>query len=211
MQASDALRRIAYLLERDGAETYKVRAFRRAAAAVDRVDEEELGRLASSGGLKRLEGVGDTTARVIAEAVAGKVPSYLEELEASAPAALSPQALAIRTTLKGDCHSHSDWSDGGSPILEMAETAVEIGHEYLALTDHSPRLTVARGLAPNGSETSWGWSRRSTSNWHRSAFSPASRSTSWRTGHLIKTTSSSPSSTSSSPASTPSSRWRRPR
>jgi putative hydrolase len=84
---------------------------------------------------------------VIAEAVAGKVPSYLAELEASEPVALSPQALTIRASLKGDCHSHSDWSDGGSPILEMAETAVAIGHDYLALTDHSPRLTVARGLS----------------------------------------------------------------
>jgi putative hydrolase len=147
VQAADALRRIAFLLERDGAETYKVRAFRRAAAAVDQLDAAELEQLASSGGLKRLEGVGDTTGRVIAEAVAGKVPSYLAELEASEPVALSPQALTIRASLKGDCHSHSDWSDGGSPILEMAETAVAIGHDYLALTDHSPRLTVARGLS----------------------------------------------------------------
>ena len=48
--------------------------------------------------------------------------------------------------LRGDLHSHSDWSDGGSPIEEMAITAVELGHQYLALTDHSPRLTVANGL-----------------------------------------------------------------
>src|SRR5690606_39843970 len=38
-------------------------------------------------------------------------------------------------------------SDGGSPIREMAEVAIAAGHEYLALTDHSPRLTVARGLS----------------------------------------------------------------
>ena len=49
--------------------------------------------------------------------------------------------------LRGDLHSHSDWSDGGSPIEEMAFTAIELGHDYLVLTDHSPRLTVANGLS----------------------------------------------------------------
>jgi putative hydrolase len=83
---------------------------------------------------------------VIAEAVAGKVPAYLEELEATDTVSLSGEAQALRQRLKGDCHSHSDWSDGGSPILEMAETAAGLGHDYLVLTDHSPRLTVARGL-----------------------------------------------------------------
>ena len=53
----------------------------------------------------------------------------------------------LRAALRGDLHSHSDWSDGGSPIEEMAFTAIELGHEYLVLTDHSPRLTVANGLS----------------------------------------------------------------
>src|SRR5260221_14467069 len=38
-------------------------------------------------------------------------------------------------------------SDGGSPPREMAETARDLGHEWIALTDHSPRLTVASGLS----------------------------------------------------------------
>ncbi|MGH8861469.1 MAG: PHP domain-containing protein, partial [Jatrophihabitantaceae bacterium] len=42
---------------------------------------------------------------------------------------------------------HSDWSDGGSPIREMAVAARDLGHEYLVLTDHSPRLKVANGLS----------------------------------------------------------------
>src|SRR5205807_3692037 len=55
---------------------------------------------------------------------------------------------AIRSALKGDCHTHSEWSDGGSPIEVMAEAARELGHDYMVLTDHSPRLTVAKGLSP---------------------------------------------------------------
>jgi putative hydrolase len=54
----------------------------------------------------------------------------------------------VRGWLRGDLHSHSDWSDGGSPIEEMARAAIDVGHSYLALTDHSPRLTVANGLSP---------------------------------------------------------------
>jgi putative hydrolase len=53
----------------------------------------------------------------------------------------------LRSALRGDCHTHSDWSDGGSPIREMAVTARDLGHDYLVLTDHSPRLKVANGLS----------------------------------------------------------------
>ncbi len=143
-----ALKRIAYLLETDRAESYKVRAFRRAAATVDEIDPEVLARRAASGRLTDLPGVGDTTARVIAEAVAGGTPEYLVHLEEQARPTVTGRPAELRGLLRGDCHSHSDWSDGGSPIAEMAEAAAALGHEYLALTDHSPRLTVAHGLDP---------------------------------------------------------------
>jgi putative hydrolase len=141
-----ALRQIAYLLERDGADTYKVRAFRNAAATVAEVDPSRLAQLAASRRLKDIPGVGDSTGKAVTEALEGKVPSYLAELDAAERASLSPAAVALRAQLLGDCHSHSDWSDGGSPIREMAEAARALGHRYLALTDHSPRLTVAHGL-----------------------------------------------------------------
>jgi len=148
LQPAEALRRVAYLLEREQADTYKVRAFRRAAAAVDLIPLEELEELALARRLTDLEGVGETTARVITEALAGEIPPYLSELESSSTwlPPLEGDTARIRSMLKGDCHAHSDWSDGGSTIEEMAVAARGLGHDYMALTDHSPRLTVARGL-----------------------------------------------------------------
>jgi putative hydrolase len=143
--SSRALRQIAFLLERTGAPTYRVRAFRRAAAVVDGLSAAELDRRIAAGTLQALPGIGESTAKVIAEAAAGQEPGYLARLLGEQPPAAPADGL--RAALRGDCHTHSDWSDGGSPPLEMAEAARDLGHEWIALTDHSPRLTVANGLS----------------------------------------------------------------
>lgn len=144
----DALEQVATLLERELAPTYKVQAFRKAADAIRDVPAERLTELHVAGRLRDLPGVGSSTGRVIGQALDGEVPEYLARLEAEA----APDAGAgapIRAALKGDLHLHSDWSDGGSPIEAMARRARDLGHEYMALTDHSPSLTIAHGLDPD--------------------------------------------------------------
>jgi putative hydrolase len=147
LEPVEALERIAYLLERAREPTYRVQAFRKAAGAIRALSRQELEERAASGRLRALPGVGEKTERVIREALRGEPPAYLVRLEGELPATDSGPVAALRARLRGDCHTHSDWSDGGSGIVEMAEAARALGHEYIALTDHSGGLKVANGLS----------------------------------------------------------------
>jgi len=147
MQPAEALHRIAFNLERDLAPSYRVKAFRNAATVVAGLSDEQLQSLHQRHALRTLAGVGEATEKVIAEALDGQVPEYLAKLEAEVKP--KPETgKALRQALRGDCHTHSLWSDGGSPIIDMARAARQLGHQYMVLTDHSPRLTVANGLSP---------------------------------------------------------------
>jgi putative hydrolase len=141
------LRHIAFLLERNLESTYRVRAYRGAANALEELGTDEIARRVADGTLTKIKGVGDKTAQAVTESLHGDEPAALSKLLKIEPKPLPPKVAELRQRLRGDCHSHSDWSDGGSPIREMAMAARDLGHDYLVLTDHSPRLTVANGLS----------------------------------------------------------------
>jgi putative hydrolase len=138
---------IAFLMERQLAGSHRVQAFRRAAQVVAELPSRRWAELVASDSLTELPGIGSTTATVAAAVLAGGPSAYRRQLEEVPPP--DPGAgRSLLTALRGDLHSHSDWSDGGSPVEQMAQTARSLGREYLVLSDHSPRLTVARGLSP---------------------------------------------------------------
>jgi putative hydrolase len=147
MDPVDALNEIAFWLERELAPTFKVQAFRKAAAAIADLSPEELGGRAADGRLKRTKGIGARSLEVIQQALTGVVPDYLQNLRERGAKPLAQGGGEIRAALRGDLHSHSEWSDGGSPIELMVEAARALGREYQALTDHSPNLTIANGLS----------------------------------------------------------------
>jgi putative hydrolase len=142
MHPHDALTEIATLLERERSSRYKSKAFRTAADAIAGLSEDELRDAAT---LRRRKGIGDSTFAVIQEALQGAEPAYLVGLRERAGV---QRSSALRPLLRGDLHTHSDWSDGLTSIDLMVDAARALGHEYLALTDHSPRLRVANGLSP---------------------------------------------------------------
>jgi putative hydrolase len=140
-----ALREIAFFKDRAREEPRRVMAYRNAADTVERLDEVTREKHGQANSWQSLPGIGPKTAKVIAQAWAGREPDVLVELRA---AATDLGGGEIRAALKGDLHLHSNWSDGSAPIEEMMAAAQSLGHEYCALTDHSPRLTIAHGLSP---------------------------------------------------------------
>ena len=147
MSPIDALRRVCVLLERGRESSYRIDAFRRAIEAITLISDEELGDRVEQGTLKQIKGIGDSSAAIIGQAVRGVVPAYLVSAEEKHGAPLVQGGEDLYAALVGDLHVHSNWSDGGSPIEEMVLTAVQLGQEWMALTDHSPRLTIANGLS----------------------------------------------------------------
>jgi putative hydrolase len=140
-----ALRQIAYYKDRDRQDPRRVMAYRNAADILEDLDDAALERHGQANSWQSIPGIGPKTAKVIAQAWAGREPDQLAELRSAAGDLGGGE---VRAALRGDLHLHSNWSDGSAPIDEMMATAATLGHEYCALTDHSPRLTIANGLSP---------------------------------------------------------------
>ncbi len=145
-RAVQALTEAVRLLDRSLAPAQKVRAFQRAAATIQELDPEDLVHRADSGTLTELGGIGASTGSVISDAVLARPSPYLQHLEQTTR--IDPGlGASLVAMLKGDCHTHTTWSDGGAPLEQMARAAMALGHEYLVVTDHSARLTIAHGLS----------------------------------------------------------------
>ncbi|MGE0216715.1 PHP domain-containing protein [Mycolicibacterium sp.] len=145
MDPVTALRQIAYYKDRAREDPRRVMAYRNAADVVEALSDAEREKHGAANSWQTLPRIGPKTAKVIAQAWSGREPDALVELR---EAAQDLGGGELRSALRGDLHVHSNWSDGSAPIEEMMLAARELGHEYCALTDHSPRLTIANGLSP---------------------------------------------------------------
>lgn len=148
MTPVEALERVVHCLDRAHDTGFKAKAFVRALDVARTTPADELEQRATAGTLTELDGIGDSSAKVIQQALAGGDVAYLADLEQKTQVPLTEAGAIYRRALKGDLHMHSRWSDGSATIEAMARNAQAIGHEYMVLTDHSPRLTVAHGLSP---------------------------------------------------------------
>jgi putative hydrolase len=140
------LSEIGYLLRQNEAERFRAKAFAAAAwsVVISRPDLEALHR---ANALTTIEGVGPGIAKVLAGLIETGQSSYLERLrnEMGQPSRDDESVIDL-TRYQGDVHSHTNWSDGKVPMLEMARGAQAMGYRYLGVTDHSPRIKVVNGL-----------------------------------------------------------------
>ncbi len=140
-----ALQLAIHYLDRELAPGQKVRAFQKAIDVVLTEGDTAIAERAAAGTLTELDGIGKSTAEVIVDALDDNPDGYLARLEERSRIPIG-EGEAVLAAIKGDCHAHTTWSDGGAPLRQMALTARALGHEWMVCTDHSARLTIAHGL-----------------------------------------------------------------
>ena len=207
MTPLEALDRAIHYLDRAHETGFKAKAFVRARDVVRELPAGEIEERAAAGTLTELDGIGNATARLITEALSGEEPAYLAKLAAETVVPITPEGQRYRDALRGDCHPHSTWSDGGATIEEMARTAIALGHEYIVLTDHSARLTIAHGLDRERLIEQLGVVAVLNEELAPFRILHGMEVDITSTARSISTTTCSPTSTSSSPACTPSCGW----
>ena len=143
-----------YLIHFTGSKAHNVRLRERARDRGWSLSEKGFARLAEDGTILPAPAgelrVFDTEAAAYAFLDLPFIEPELREDSGEIEAALEGRLPNLLTVgdLRGDLHSHSDWSDGTQPIEVMAEAARRRGHAYQVLTDHSMSLAIARGLTP---------------------------------------------------------------
>ena len=147
MAPVEALDRVVYLLDRALAESRRVPGLRATPRDLVReLGDDEIAQRHADGTLTDLPGIGPSTGEGHhpGRSTAGST-TYLAELEAETAIPIG-EGAELRAALKGDCHSHSPGATAARRSRTMARAAMALGHEYMVLTDHSPRLTIAHGL-----------------------------------------------------------------
>ena len=152
-----ALRQIAYYKDRAREDSRRVMAYRNAADIVEATHRRRSGRKhGAANSWQSLPGIGPKTAKVIAQAWAGREPEVLVELR---EAAEDLGGGDIRAALRGDLHVHSNWSDGSAPIEEMMLAAQGSRPRILradrpfAAADESPTACRPTGCASSSTSS----------------------------------------------------------
>src|SRR5688572_403005 len=145
--------------------------YKRAAAAILGLDAPVTDLIGADGRLPKISGIGPASARVIQEVLdSGGSPTVERAIDASGQRADIERRRALRqhflsragvvavlgdVTLagplvadyRGDLQMHSEWSDGGPTLAEIADACHARGYSYAAVTDHSHGLKIAGGMS----------------------------------------------------------------
>ncbi|MDQ6772881.1 MAG: PHP domain-containing protein, partial [Candidatus Dormibacteraeota bacterium] len=98
--------------------------------------------------LQSIPGVGAGIARTLAEVMESGTGRHLQHLREETGAGPDADSDLDMSSYRGDLHCHTLWSDGGASVRDMAIAAKARGQQYVAITDHSPRISVVHGLGP---------------------------------------------------------------